>query len=42
MDAVGEGESGMDGESSINIDVLSGGRWTAGENVARGAQSGAL
>ena len=42
MDTVGEGESGMDGESSINIDVLSGGRWTAGENVAQGAQPGAL
>ena len=42
MDTVGEGESGTDGESSVNIDVLSVVRWTAGENAAQGAQSGAL
>ena len=31
MDTVGEGESGMNGENSINKDTLSGLRWIAGE-----------
>ena len=30
-DTVGEGESGTYGESSVNIHILSGVRWTAGE-----------
>ena len=37
VDAVGEGESGTGGQSSISIYRLS-----AGENVAQGARSGAL
>ena len=41
---VGEGERGMNGESSINTCALSGVRWTAGEKLraAQGAQCGAL
>ena len=33
MDTVGEGESGMNGESSINTCALLGVRWTAGEKL---------
>ena len=33
MDTVGEGESGMNGENSINKDTLSGLRWIAGEKL---------
>ena len=42
MDTVGEGESGMNGESSINTCALLGVRWTAGEKlrVTQGTQSG--
>ena len=42
VDTMGEGESGTGGQSSISIYTLSGVRWTAGENVAQGARSGAL
>ena len=33
MDTVGEGESEMNGESSIHKDTLSGLRWIAGEKL---------
>ena len=33
MDTVGEGERGMNGESSINKETLSGLRWIAGEKL---------
>ena len=44
MGTIGEGESEMNGESSINIFTLSGVTWIAGEKLlcSKGAQSGAL
>ena len=39
MDTGGEGESGMNGESSINKDTLSGLRWIAGEKLLCSAGS---
>ena len=45
VDTVGEGESGINGESSINIYTLSCVKWTVGEKllyntITQGAQSG--
>ena len=44
MDTVGEGVSGTNGESSINMYTLSGVGWIAGEKLlgSTGAQSGDL
>ena len=42
MDTVGEGESGMDGESSISVHKLLGVRWTAGEKLLRATGSPVL
>ena len=39
MDAVGEGESGRNGENTININTLSGVRWIAGEKLLRSTGS---
>ena len=44
MDTVGKGQSGTDGESSINIYTLSCVKWIAAEKLVYniGIQSGAL